>query len=183
MTPNSGSIVPVPVAAIVGGVVGGVLISFLLVIPILLLVLKWRTKTFSIQGIHVSQSLSIAFLMILLTQAAHNPQEDIDLHDYDDIDYETAIETKECAAYAVQKKVDLESNPAYIYAQVQVADQVTTVEMRECVAYGNQETVTTGATPAYQTVTIEMKECDAYGTQETVTTEANAAYQTVTAHS
>jgi hypothetical protein len=28
------------------------------------------------------------------------------------------METKECAAYAIQKKVDLESNPAYIYAQV-----------------------------------------------------------------
>lgn len=49
--------------------------------------------------------------------------------------------------------MDLESNPAYIYTQVQVADQVSTVEMRECVAYGTQEKVTTEANPAYQMVT------------------------------
>ena len=45
-------------------------------------------------------------------QAAHDAQEDSDYHDYDEADNGTVIETKECAAYAVQKKVDLESNPA-----------------------------------------------------------------------
>ena len=64
------------------------------------------------------------------------------------------IETKECAAYAIQKKVDLESNSAYIiYAGVD-GDQVATVEMRESIAYGTQGVVaTTEATnPMYQTV-------------------------------
>ena len=74
----------------------------------------------------------------MTTRTAQNPQEDIDLHEYDEVDNETVIETKECAAYAVQKKVDLESNPAYIYAQLQVTDQVTTE-----------------ANPVYQTVTVQ----------------------------
>ena len=83
--------------------------------------------------------------------------------------------------------MDLESNPAYIYAGVG-GDQVATVEMRECAAYGTQEAVATTdleANSAYQTVTTgyEMKECPAYGTQERVITDVNPAYQTVTAHS
>ena len=55
--------------------------------------------------------------------------------------------------------MDLESNPAYIYAGVG-GDQVATVEMRESVAYDTQGAVaTTEATnPIYQTVldTIEL---------------------------
>ncbi len=81
-----------------------------------------------------------------MAQAAHNPQEDIiDIHEYDEVDNVATIETKECTAYAVQKKVDLENNPAYIYTQV--ADQVT-VEMKECAAYGTQEKVAMNANPA-----------------------------------
>ena len=118
--------------------------------------------------------------------AVRNAQ-DSDYHDYDEADYDTVIETKECATYAIQKKVDLESNPTYIYVEVG-GDEVATVEMRECAAYGTQEAVATTdleANPAYQTVTTgyEMKECPAYGTQERVTTDVNPAYQIVTAHS
>ena len=126
--------------------------------------------------------------MDIAGQAAHNAQEDNDLHDYDDVDNEIIIETKECAAYAVQKKVDLESNPAYIMYAGVGGDQVTTVEMRECAAYGTQEVVATTdleANSAYQSVTTgyETKECPAYGTRERVITEVNPAYQIVTTHS
>ena len=84
-----------------------------------------------------------------MTQAAHNPQEDIDFHDYEEVEDETVIETEECAAYATQRKdlVDLENNPAYIYAQV--AEQVA-VELKECSAYATQEKVAMNANPAYQ---------------------------------
>ena len=102
-------------------------------------------------------SVFIKYTTVLITQIARNVQEDIDLHDYEEVDNETDIETKECAAYAIQKKVDLESNPAYIYAQI--GDQAITVEMKECVAYSTQDTVTTEASPVYQTVT-EHQSCD-----------------------
>ena len=102
--------------------------------------------------------LLLIFLDVVGQAATHNAQEDSDYHDYDEADDETIIEMKECVAYAVQKKVDLESNPAYAYAGVG-GDEVATVEMRESVAYGTQGVVaTTEATnPIYQTVldTIE----------------------------
>ena len=83
---------------------------------------------------------------------AQAAQEDIDLHDYEEVDNETDVETKECAAYVIQtREVDLESNAAYIYTQI--GDQATNLEMKECVAYSVQDTVTTKANPAYQTVT------------------------------
>ena len=43
--------------------------------------------------------------------------------------------------------MDLENNPAYIYAQV--AEQVA-VELKECPAYAAQEKVAMNANPAYQ---------------------------------
>ena len=48
----SSSVPAVPVLAIVGGVVGGVLFLLMLVILILVLALLvfWRTKTFDVQG-------------------------------------------------------------------------------------------------------------------------------------
>ena len=93
--------------------------------------------------------LTSIVLYYIIINAAHNPQEDIDRHEYDYVENETTIETKECAAYAVQKNMDLESNPAYII-YTQIADQVTTVEMTECTAYGTQDKVITEANPAYQ---------------------------------
>ena len=83
--------------------------------------------------------------------------------------------------------MDLESNAAYIYAQI--GDQATNLETKECAAYVIQtREVDLESNPAYiyaqiggQAANVETKECVAYGTQDTVTTKANPAYQTVTA--
>ena len=184
----------VPVAAIAGGVVGGLAAAFLLIIIALLLLFIIKSRTEAHIGIyaqspryHKSKAVYYNNFLAVAVLAARNAQ-DSDYHDYDEADYDTVIETKECATYAIQKKADLESNPAYIiYAEVG-GDEVATVEMRECAAYGTQEAVATKdleANPAYQAVTTgyEMKECPAYGTQERVVTDVNPAYQTVTAYS
>ena len=106
---------------------------------------KQLQYTWYISQLFVSIIVSLLYYCINpnINTIACNTQEDIDLHDYEEVNNETDIKTKECAAYAIQKKVDLESNPAYIYAQI--GDQAITVEMKECVAYGTQDTVTTEA--------------------------------------
>ena len=147
------------VSAEVPAVIGGGLVTVLLLIALLLLliviiIIKSKSKAF---GMPASQIIATGMIIITAfwhctAQAAQNAQEDIDLHDYEEVDNETDIETKECAAYVIQtREVDLESNPAYIYAQI--GDQAANVEAKECVAYGVRDTVTTKANPAYQTVT------------------------------
>ena len=85
---------------------------------------------------------------ITSTQSAHETPEDVDLHNYEEIEDVIATETKECAA---QEKVDLDSNPAYVYSHV------TTINTEECAAYAirSREKVTTEANPAYQQVTLK----------------------------